>query len=76
MVFERLAEYGLALALPKCSFAREEVQFLGYKISKAGITPLSNKIQSITDFPQPTTQKQQVPGDAEFLQENPAKLRM
>ena len=58
MIFRRLEEYGLALALPKCSFAKSEVEFLGYKISKNGITPLDNKIQSITDFPQPTTQKQ------------------
>ena len=58
MIFERLAEYGLALALPKCSFAQSEVEFLGYKVNKNGITPLSNKIQSITDFPTPSTQKQ------------------
>ena len=31
-VFQRLAKYGLALALPKCTFAQPSVEFLGYTI--------------------------------------------
>ena len=57
-VFQRLDQYGLALALPKCVFGQTEVDFLGYRINNKGITPLSNKTQSIVDFPKPTTQKQ------------------
>ena len=57
-IFQRFSQYGLALALSKCQFAKKEVDFLGYKISNAGITPLANKIQGIQDFPEPTTQKQ------------------
>ena len=33
-------------------------RILGYKINHQGITPLPNKVQSILDFPRPTTQKQ------------------
>ena len=56
-IFQRFVDYGLALALPKCHFAANEVEFLGYKPNKNGITPLPNKIQSIQDFPEPKTQK-------------------
>ena len=56
-IFKRLTKYGLALNLKKCSFARPEVEFLGYNVNKEGITPLKSKIQSIKDFPQPNSQK-------------------
>ena len=56
-VFARLNFYGLSLALPKCHFAAEEVEFLGYKINNKGITPLSYKLEPIKNFPEPTTQK-------------------
>ena len=57
-IFQRFEKYGLALALPKCKFASSEVEFLGYKVTHQGITPLSHKIKAIVDFPVPTTQKQ------------------
>ena len=56
-VFARLNSYGLSLALPKCHFESEEVEFLGYKINKNGITPLDYKLQPIKSFPKPNTQK-------------------
>lgn len=57
-VFRRLAEYGLAIALPKCKFQAAEVDFLGYKVNNTGVSPLSYKLDSIKAFPQPQTQKQ------------------
>ena len=57
-IFSRLNQYGLALALSKCSFQQTEVDFLGYKISHDGITPLAYKVKNIEEFQPPTTQKQ------------------
>ena len=56
-VFARLNSYGLSLALPKCHFEAEEVEFLGYKISNKGITPLDYKLEPIKNYPKPNTQK-------------------
>ena len=56
-VFKRLAEYGLALALPKCQFEQQKVEFLGYEVSKEGVRPLGYKLKAIDEFQKPTTQK-------------------
>ena len=55
-IFKRLEKFGLAIALPKCKFAAEEVEFLGYKVNKSGITPLAYKLEAIDKCPVPTTQ--------------------
>jgi Reverse transcriptase (RNA-dependent DNA polymerase). len=57
-IFQRLSEYGLAIALPKCAFAQPTVDFLGYKVDNSGVTPLKHKTQCIDKFPTPSTQKQ------------------
>lgn len=53
LVFERLRKFGLTINLSKCVFAQTEVKFLGHSISKNGISPLNEKVQSIIDFPEP-----------------------
>jgi hypothetical protein len=49
-----LAANGLALNLEKCVFAVSELDFLGHRISAAGVAPLQDNIQVILDFPKPT----------------------
>jgi Reverse transcriptase (RNA-dependent DNA polymerase) len=39
-VLEKLKESGLVLNLEKCEFGKSEVNFLGHKISAAGVEPL------------------------------------
>ena len=56
-VLQRLNQYGLALALLKCSFEQKEVDFLGYLVSSNRITPLDYKIKSIQEFQPPESQK-------------------
>ena len=56
-VFARLAKYGLALALPKCEFEQQKVEFLGYEVSKNGVRPLEYKLEAIDKFEKPATQK-------------------
>lgn len=43
----------LKLNLFKCSFLQTKIDYLGYKISAAGMRPGSAKIQSVADFPLP-----------------------
>ena len=43
-VFDRLQDAGLKLKPSKCSFFREEMEFLGHKVTKEGISPLPTKL--------------------------------
>jgi hypothetical protein len=53
MLFAILPANGLACNLEKCVFAVSELDFLGHRISAAGVTPLQDKVQVILDFPKP-----------------------
>jgi hypothetical protein len=52
-LFTILAANGLVFKLEKCMFAVSELDFLGHRISAAGVTPLRDKVQVILDFPKP-----------------------
>ncbi len=53
-MFAILAANCLALNLEKCVFAVHELDFLGHRISAAGVAPLRDNVQVILDFPKPT----------------------
>ncbi len=53
-LFSILAANGLALNLEKCVFAVPELDFLGHRITAAGVAPLRDNVQVILDFPRPT----------------------
>lgn len=55
IVLGRLRDHGLALNLSKCEFAKTTIDFLGHTISAAGIKPMAEKVQVITDYPKPST---------------------
>lgn len=57
-LFERLADYGVLINTSKCVFGQTEVSFLGYKVSAAGIQPLSSKVQAIQNYPEPKNVKE------------------
>ena len=57
LVFERLSEYGVVINPTKCEFGVAQLQFLGHDVDSKGIRPLTEKVQMIRDFPQPTTQR-------------------
>ena len=57
-IFERLQENGLALALDKCVFAAESVEYLGFQVTSSGMFPLKRKVDAVYNIPQPTTQKE------------------
>ncbi|GFQ80386.1 retrovirus-related Pol polyprotein from transposon opus [Trichonephila clavata] len=55
IVFERLNTYGLKINISKSVFGVEEIEFLGYLISKEGSKPLPEKFQAITNYKKPET---------------------
>ena len=55
-VFQRLREAGLTLRGRKCHIAMNEVRYLGHIFSGAGMAPDPKKIQSIEDWPKPSSE--------------------
>ncbi|GFV71156.1 hypothetical protein TNCV_410391 [Trichonephila clavipes] len=55
ILFTRLQQYGLSLKPFKCIFCVTSMNFLGFKVSESGIEPLSDRVDCILNFPQPTT---------------------
>nr|KAG5703345.1 hypothetical protein BaRGS_023392 [Batillaria attramentaria] len=50
---QKLRDAGFKLNRDKCTFEKEEVEFLGYLISGEGIRIDPSKVQAITDMPDP-----------------------
>ena len=57
MVFERLSKYGIVINPQKCEFGVPSLHFLGHLVDATGIHPLNEKVQVISDFPRPTSQR-------------------
>ena len=52
-----IQEEGFKLKFEKCNFAKNSVKYLGHIISKNRITPLTDNLKAIEDFPIPKTKK-------------------
>lgn len=57
-VFERLQMHHLALQPEKCKFLLTEINYLGHKITREGITIQESNIKAVKSFPIPKTVKQ------------------
>ena len=57
-VLKRLSENDVKLKHSKCVFGVPQIEFLGHKVNSQGITPTKDKVEVITNFPQPTSLKQ------------------
>ncbi|UYV62918.1 K02A2.6-like, partial [Cordylochernes scorpioides] len=57
-IFDKLKENNIKLKLKKCSFAKQEIRYLGHTIGHNKIKPDPEKIKAINEFPQPKTVKQ------------------
>ena len=57
-VFQKLADNNIIINTSKCQFGRTEIEFLGHLVSADGIRPTVSKVQSIQEFPQPSSRKQ------------------
>ncbi|XP_071571820.1 uncharacterized protein [Temnothorax nylanderi] len=49
-----LKKYSLELNLAKCSFLKHEIEYLGYLITRDGITMSKRHVQAIIDYPTPS----------------------
>ena len=52
-VLVRLRKYGLIAKLSKCEFFRQEVDFLGYHVSVAGVSMDPSRVEAIQEWPVP-----------------------
>jgi cleavage and polyadenylation specificity factor subunit 1 len=55
---QRLQQNGLILKTEKCVWAQQSLEFLGHNVSAAGISPLSGRVEAITNFPRPQSIQQ------------------
>ena len=56
-VFQLLAENGLVINRDKCVFGKTTLDFLGYTVSKNGITPPADRVECILRIQRPTSTK-------------------
>ncbi len=56
-LFDRLEEHGLVINTAKCTFAVQEIDFLGHRVDRHGAVPLPKKVDAIRHFAQPPTVK-------------------
>ncbi|CAH8534467.1 unnamed protein product [Dicrocoelium dendriticum] len=56
-LFERFAHYGVVINASKSQFGVDTVDFLGHRVSSAGITPLPDRVTTITEYPIPDSIK-------------------
>ncbi|CAI4220462.1 unnamed protein product, partial [Auanema sp. JU1783] len=54
-VLENVKQLGMKIKLKKCSFAKDEVKFLGLIVGRTGIKPDPAKVQAIKEYPAPRT---------------------
>jgi len=57
-VLNRLSEAGLKINAVKSFFARTNLEYLGYNISREGLRPSQKKVEAILQIKAPTTRKQ------------------
>src|SRR5210317_1090882 len=57
-VLSRIQQAGLKVNAKKSFFAKGELEYLGYMITRKGIQPLPKKVQAIRNLATPTTTKQ------------------
>lgn len=54
VVFGRLSDYGVIIKPTKCVYGQPELKLLGYIISAQGTKPMTDKVEVIKNFTQPT----------------------
>ena len=58
IILDRLNKEGLAISLQKCEFAKQEIEWLGFKVTPHGVTPLITKTEALQKLDIPKTLKQ------------------
>jgi hypothetical protein len=58
VAFKLLSDKGLCVNAEKSTFCAEEIEYLGYWISKSGIQPIPKKVEDIKNMVRPTTNRE------------------
>ena len=54
-VLAKLDEFQMKISAHKCKFFQKEVDFLGFRLNKVGVSPTEEKIKTIREYPMPKT---------------------
>ena len=57
-VLQRLQDHNIRVKLSKCAFFKDSVEFLGHKITAAGVHTTPTKVEAIKNAPRPQNQQQ------------------
>ena len=57
-VLEAFRRHGIKLKIEKCQFFKEEVIFLGHKVTRQGLQPCIDKVSALREFPTPKNVKE------------------
>lgn len=55
IILKRLSDYGIGINIDKCQFGQQKLNFLGYEVTQEGITPTTERVQTILNYPKPVT---------------------
>ena len=58
IVLQRLSKGGLKVKPNKCKWAMSEVEYLGHWITREGVKPMTDKVESILGIQRPRTRKE------------------
>jgi hypothetical protein len=58
MVLARLSTAGMRVNISKSKFFAEQIEYLGYWITRQGIEPIRNKVEAILNIKAPKTRKE------------------
>ena len=58
LVFKQLRQAGLKVSVNKSFFAKHELEYLGYWITREGIQPMSKKVEAIQKIAKPKNQQE------------------
>ena len=56
-LFDALRKFGLVINRGKCVFGASELDFLGHRVSSAGVRPLAEKVRAVKQYRAPQTVK-------------------
>jgi hypothetical protein len=59
MVLARLSTAGMRVNISKSKFFAEQIEYLGYWITRQGIQPIRNKVEAILNVKAPKTRKEE-----------------
>nr|VZI46136.1 unnamed protein product [Spirometra erinaceieuropaei] len=58
LVFDRLDKFGVVINPSKCVVGVPSLEFLGHQVDSEGLRPLPSKVETVRNFPPPTSKRQ------------------